>query len=104
MNIFVKRMKKYDECYNNIIEGIELSNVSTVVKVFGINVDTHLNFDRHRAFRIGNAEQKIHLLFRVFIIKEAKLALFCQSCLIVLSCGHFICVEILMLLNLFISF
>jgi hypothetical protein len=63
--------EKYDEFYNNIIEGIELSNES-VVKDLGINVDKHLNFDRHRAIMIGNAKQKIHLLLRVFIIKEAN--------------------------------
>ena len=55
---------------NNIIEGSIESNES-VVKDLGINVDKHLNFDKHRATMIGYAKQKIHLLLRVFINQEA---------------------------------
>ena len=53
--INICRDEKYDEFYNNIIEGIALSNES-LVKDLGLNVDKHFNFDKHRAIMIGNAK------------------------------------------------
>src|SRR5580692_11720807 len=63
--------EKSDEFHHNIIEGIELSNDSEV-KDLGVIVDKHLNFERHRAVMIGNAKQKIHLLLKVFLSREAN--------------------------------
>ena len=42
------------------------------MKDLGINVDKHLNFERHRTTMIRNAKHKIHLLLRVFIITAAN--------------------------------